>query len=712
MTIGAIGTIGAVGFVGGLLMGTALTPPPVVPAAFDVGFQADQVEPTTFDIYVDNVNGNDSNSGILSEANAKATLAGALAIHAPGQSIGVRNVNGTDYHEAPAIPSNITISGWGAEKPVFSGGVDLTGAIVCTGSDEARVGPRYANVYKVTGLAKTLFVDDDPFNAHLVENGTQMPIAMGRGPNPLFREIESFNLDWWDADTVNTTSVFDPDEGQNVDVIVSHQSSALAGYTEAQILQTDIRFHRAPNGADRTPVSAFDSGTNTVTFDRSGYAEAWEPKYETNVYKKRFCLVNLAAAIQKGEWAFWDNGDGTVDIYYWPMDVANVDTAIQYSDIDVVFNARNSENVTFKSLIVQNTAATQLVGADCPIRLDASVGVANIGPFTLSNIKVKNSYSKGDGYGAVFCRGHDNYLIEQCTFEDIRNAYGVFMSGGTHSDVEGRTLGGNFTRNLIRRADKSPIRVFGNANNMVTRNHAIECGLAAHANKGNHYKGGSKTLWAHNYWWACSGYWTFQEADGQDFIGNWITCHFSDGRGLVDQNRDSAPFSNATTNLVNGDFYFLNNMVAPSEAALLAASFNAMSALGNPNETHARFAAKNNITHGIQVDVESTMITGGEGNNVYTGGTKRQASDVETPYTDVFEDVVAGNYNIKPTSPTRSQTGESLVSLEGSDGAITLAARWPGYDFSKDINGDDWDLANPGVGPETVPGNGPVFAPV
>lgn len=683
------------------LMGsTALSSTPVTPSAFVVGFQADQDEGTSFDWYVDNSLGDYTGHTGASAADAFETIAEAITAASSGESIGVRYQGSDGYNEALTLKDGITISGYGPEKPPVDGSLALTGAVPCVIGDLARVGSNWGSIYKVTNFTKTNFVGSDPFNAHLIEDGTQMMIAMGRQPNPVYRNIESYNLDWLEADTTVVN-------GSNE--IQGHRLPSFTdNYTQAQIENCDVRFHREPNGATRTPVASFDTGTDTINLTDQTQT------YETNVYKDRFALVNLVPAMQKGEWGFYDNGDGTADIYFWPNDTANVAANIRYSNIDTLVDGRNAENVTLKSMVFQNTAASQAIGSETPLRFDRSAGSAIVGPFTLSNIKVKNSYSKDDGYGGVYAFSHDNYLIEQSTFEDIRNAFGLFMSGHhhDHATIE-RTAGGKITRCIVLRADKSPCRIYGNMNNEVSRNWFINSGLAAHANKANHYEGGSKTLWIHNFWVGCSGYWTFQEADSQDFIGNWSPCNFADGRAVVDQNRESVAFSNATTNSVNGDCYILNNDLAPTQAAIDAATFNAISALGNANEDNVNFAVKNNITYGMDVGNSGlNMITNGEGNNVYSGGTKRQTSDVETAYTDIYEDVSVGDFGIKSTSPTRLQAGASLSSIEGTDGAITLAARWPNYDFTKDINGDTWDLANPGVGPAVNPDNYPDFDPV
>ena len=661
----------------------------------NVGFQAAQDEGTSFDLYVDNVNGNDGNSG-TSVGAAKATIGGAIAVHSANQTIGIRNVDGTVYNEALAVPSNITLSGYAAEKPVLSGSQLFTGAVACVAGDETVVGPNWASMYKITGVAKTNFVDDDPFNAHLIEDGTQMMIAMGRLPNPRFRNIESFNLDWLWADEVVT-------DGGTPELILGHKLPSFTdNYTKAQIENCDVRFHRAPNGATRTPVASFDEATKTI------FLTDQTREYETNQYRNRFALVNLVPAIQVGQWAFVDQGT-TADIYFWPRVPANVNTKITYSNLDTLISGRDSENVVIRSMIIRDTAATQPVGFDVPIRFDRGLSNPRIGPFTIDNCWIKNSYSKGDGYGAIYARNHDNYLIRQTTIEDIRNAFGLFLSGGRRGDVSLQTEGGKMERSIVLRADKSPIRIYANKDNIVDTCWFLDSGLAAHANKGNHYWGGIKSLWIRCIWHGCSGYWTWQHTDRQDLVLCWVPTNFSDARAIVDQN-NVAYLSDATFNNTNGDTYILNNESPATQNAVDAASFNAM-ILGEAVETNVLFSAQNNIIHGDTGTLADKLITNGWKNNTYTGGTTRDPSDVSTPHANVYEDVSVGNFGVKATSPTRSAAGNSLASLPGTDGAITLTARWPGVDFTKDAAGDPWDLANPGVGCAGNPDNLPALPP-
>ncbi len=670
-----------------------------------MGFQSTQNEGTTFDWIVDNTIGSDTGNTGTSIASPFETISAAVTAADTGDSIGVRNQGGVDYNPGGTLAftkDNITLSGYAAEKPVITGGVDLNGAVVCDTGDEPIVGSNYANIFKVTGVAKSNFVDSDPFNAHLVENNSQMTIAMGRQPNPVYREIESYNLDWLEA----VETIRQADTG---DDILGHRLPSFTGnYTKEQIENCDIRFHRAPNGASRSAVRSFDTGTATIYVDDSGQ------QYESNIYRDRFALVNLVPAMQKGDWAFQNDTGSTVDVYFWPNDTGNVNSAVQYSNIDTLIEARTVSGFTLKSVIIQQSSATNAVGSDTPLRFDPGVGTGDQGPLTMHNCWSRNHYTKGDGYGHLYLRKHGGYSITQNTFQDGRNMFGVFLSGGHHDSTDDRTDSGDFSRNIVLRADKSPIRVYGNRNNIVSRNHCINSGLAAHANKGNNYEGGSKTLWADNFWFACSGYLTWQETDSQDFIRNWAPTNFSDGRAIVDQNRETVAFSAATDYDLNGDSYILNNDFAPTQSgAIDGETFNAIASLGNTGDSGVRFAVMNNITYGSSIGLASTIITDGWKNNVYTGGTIYDTgSDVSVAYTEVYNDVSVGNFGIDTGSPTRTLTGESLSSLPGTDGAITLAARWPSYDFTKDINNDTFDLANPPVGPAVNPDNYPTFDPV
>lgn len=472
------------------------------PSSSVMGFQADKDEGTDADLYVDNVNGDDSNDG-TTVGTAFATANRALLFANSHDVISVRGLGGAyreqlDTHTIAGIKDNITFKAHGTEKPVFKGSVDLTGAVICTSGDESVVGANYASIYKVENVPKTNFVDDDPFNAALLEDDEFMTIAMGRQPNPRFRTIESYNLDWLEAENVNTTEVWNPNlndgAGGWVTVIVSHQLDWLSNFTKEQIENCDIRFHRAPNGATRVPVQSYDEATRTVTLERNPSWHPWQQEYESNQYKDRFALVNLLPQMQKGEWGFFDNGDGTVNLYFWPSNVANVNTAMEYCIFDTIFNIRNAVT-NLHSITVKNTSATQGVGSTTPVRMDGTNGSGDLGAITMDNCLLRNSMNKGDGYGLLYMRKHNGSVISQCTFENSRNAFGLFLTGGNYDSPDGQTRDVTFRNNIIQFADKSPLRVYANENMVISDVWLLYSGLAAHANTGNVYEGGHKVIW-------------------------------------------------------------------------------------------------------------------------------------------------------------------------------------------------------------------------
>lgn len=665
-----------------------------------VGFQPQQDEGTDFDIIVDNVNGSDDNSGANIHS-AKATIQAGIDAASFGQSVGVRNLGDLSYNEAIVLPSNITLSGYGTEKPVVSGGQILQSAVACTEEDESIVGPNYAKIFKVVGFAKSNFVNGDPFAGHLTEAGKRMRISMGRLPNPMYPNSETANVDWLEAET----TVVDK-SGQ----IVGYKLPQFTDrYSKSQIENCQIYGHRKPNSDFRTDIQSFDPNTKTIKIRRTDTKKGLI--YETNVYKNRFCLVNLLPAIKRGEWGFVDDGGPTVNLYFWPSNVASVNVEIEYSNIDTLLSARNASNVNLRSIIFQQSSSNDAVGSVAPLRFDAAIGSSHPSNVTIHNIMIRNCYHTQSGYGALFTRSVDDLEFSQSTIADATGMFGFFIAGRNYDKSGGRALRAKITRIKVENADRSPIRCYGQMDAEISRCQFLNSGVAAHANKGNMYEGGSNCLWVHNFWFACAGYWTWQESDRQHFIANWLHNSLSqhDARAIVDQNKSS--FSSwATKNALNGDTYILNNEIVPTHNSLNRKAQSL--SVGHLSEPAVRFAVINNVFYGEGATEAAMIIPGGWKTNIYTGGKPRDGTDVSVSYGRVYQDIELGDMTVKSNSPTRTAVSTSLSYLPGSDGPVTLKSISATYDWTKDINGDTFDLSNPPLGPAVNPENYPKFDPV
>ncbi|MFN3252622.1 hypothetical protein [Roseibium album] len=695
-----------------LLTTTALTPPPVVPSTLDVGFKAGVNNGTDGDLFVCNVTGNDANDG-LTVGTAKATVQAAASIASPGDKVKIRNQSGVPYYETIVPPSGtsgnrVIFEGYAAEDPIVSGAQVLSGGVVCTLADEATVGPNYASIYKVTGLPVASFPVSNPRAAHVHENGTRLLPCMGRAPNPQYPHTERATKDHLNADSTLTT-------GGDPDLITGWQKPSFTdSFTQAQIENCDVLFHRAPNGDTRAPVLSFDTGTDTINLDATGLSDN-DRTVETNENKDRFALINLLPAMRKGEWGFVDNG-ATIDLYFWPADTANVALNMEYSARPIALNLVGKSYLEFRSITFRQTAASgvQYDGNYC-IAADNSVGGS---PYQtdilIENCLVDDTYRDGRSYAPIWARHVNNLHVIQCTIRDAINQYGVFFQGSHWNEYDGAPTGGWFDRGIIERCDATGPRFYGQEDCMITRSYFIDCGQAAHANKGNMYSGGHNCLWWGNYWWGCPGYWTYQRTSAQFFGFNFCPANTldTDGRAIEDQNYDGtadlANLSPATGQNIPGETYVFNSLLAPFRNA---DSYTNTLLLGRTDEDEVYLGVLNCITNGSSI-LASRRITDGLKTNTYTNGTPIDASDVATAYGLVYEDVILGDLAIKSDSPTRTATSTSIATLPSRAGPITLAAKFPNYPaFDRDINNEVLDLGNPPVGPAVNPDNMHKFAP-
>ncbi|MEO1110110.1 MAG: hypothetical protein AAFX90_19525 [Pseudomonadota bacterium] len=676
------------------------------PTSLQVGFLSGVDNGTSGNLYVDNVNGDNAFDG-LTPSTAKETVQAAADIANPGDTIKIRNVSGIPYYETVTPPSGtpgnrIIFEGFGTEDPVISGAQVLSGGVQCTIADEPTVGANYLSIYKVTGLAKTSFPTDNPRAAHVHENGMRMRPCMGRVPNPQYPHTERAAKDHLTADTTVTT-------GGDPDLITGWQLPSFTDrFTQAQIENCDVIFHRAPNGDTRAPVLSFDPGTKTINLDATGLSDN-DRTYESNADKDRFGLPNLLPAMRKGEWGFVDNG-ATVDLYFWPADPANVASNMEYNAREIALNLVGKSYLEFRSITFRQTAASgvQYDGNYCISAGNSVGGSPYQTDILIENCLIDDTYRDGRSYAPIWARHVNNFHVIQCTIRDAINQYGFFLHGSRWNVYDGAPTGGWLDRCIIERCDATGPRFYGQEDCMITRNRFIDCGQAAHANKGNMYSGGHNGLWWANVWWGCPGYWTYQRTSAQFFGFNFCPANTSDtdGRAIEDQNYDATSdpdqLSPATGQNIPGETYVFNSLLAPFRNA---DSYTNTLLLGRQDEDEIYLGVLNCITNGSNI-LATRRITDGLKTNTYTNGTPIDASDVATAYGLVYEDVILGDLAIKSDSPTRAATSTSIATLPSRAGPITLAAKFPNYPaFDRDINNDVLDLANPPVGPAVNPDN-------
>lgn len=671
----------------------------------DAGFDGDMfVSPT----------GSDSNPGTL--AYPKRTLGAALAAITPGQTIRVRA--GT-YRERVVMSGKGGVSsavrtrimGYGTEKPVITAGEPLTGFVQCTIADAPVLGPvNPANVWKVTGIAKSSIASSDGLAANIHEAGVKLPICRSRpdlfNPQP---QLLNDNDQW--IRSINTVT-----SGGN---IVSWQLPAGAapfGYddlTSAQVLRCQLRYHTTPNVNATTTPATYNVATRTVTPTLSTIA------YESNSNRDTLCLTNLLPRMERGSWGFVDNGS-TVDFYVWPNDVANLTSGIEYAARTNCIDTNGVSNIEISHMQILMASSSSTNPADG----GHAIACHLTGP--LSNHRYRNLYvggteRSGVGYGPLDIRGVNNLEIDRVTISNAIGQFGMFLRGTVGNQVPDvipnpTNIGAGWapmsgllmTRVLVDTSESAAYRVYASRDGVIAFCETKQCGLAAHANKINFYEQCHNMLVYGCNLAGADGYATYQEASDICFVANNLSGHYAPGEGrtLVDQNTflagspPSTPgkyppsmFSVAHRPTVNGSIA-INNRLTPYDLNL--ANTNSFQ-LGNA-AADVSWTVHNNITHGVTGTVTSRLTAWDR--NIQTSGTAIGGgfgvNDIITTAALLYNDPETGDFGYRAGSAVRTGAAQNVSSI-----ITALQARFPQF--------TEWNL---GAGQRPINWATPFFGPI
>ncbi len=737
---------------------------PTISTAPTFGYLPTRDEGTTGDLYVDAASGSDSNDG-LTPASAKQTIGAAMAAAMAGSEIKVRA--GT-YRErvdftgkGGSLGNRTTVSAYGTERPVITAASAITGWTACTVADQPVVGPNYASIYKKTVL-KSLFVGSDPRSAHPYEAGVKLSPAISWKPNPQYPNSEQATSQWWTADLTVTVAhklnytaltgaftvgqvvtgadsgatatitaddgstltisglsgTFDPAEaitdplggaattnGNEYVAILGYQDASVTSlYTQAQIENADVFFHRFPNTNARTKVASFDTGTGTI------YLTDQKGEYENNSYKDNYMLINLLPAIRQGQWGFTDDNATDCTLYVWPSNPANMTSGIEITERGACITADTVSHIEIRGLILERASAHPGgTSSDGNYAFNAG-GVSKRSNVVIDNCLIRDTYRSERDYAPIWIGNVDDWRILNTTVQDAYNQFGIFCQGQAW-DSGGMATGGWADRVLIQRVDNSPFRIYGNTKGAVTNSLARNAGVAAHANKGNNYSDCHQFLWLNWDTRGCSGYQTWQRASSIALVNCDIPVSFggSDGRAIVDQNSTGTNLSPATEQGINGDSYILNCITEPYVEAVAAARTNALT-IAQVLDTAVLYTVKNCVLHGASTVNPALLKANGWKNNVLTAGSTLDASDTTATIASVYADYVTGDTSVLPGSPT--------VALPGADvsAEIAIIKSWvpqvPATHFDTDAYGNAVTWTAPGVGPFQDVSQAPTVDPI
>lgn len=646
---------------------------------------------TTGDYFVHAVDGDNLNAGTTAAA-PFATIAHALTTVGAGNAGVIRLMgDGVKYREQISMISGqdnanrIEILAYGTNRPIWTGGEQITGFVPCVEADASIVGSNWANIYKKTGVTKTDFADDDPFNMNLFENNVQMQMCIGWTGSSLGDKFFMGNTaDWYTADSVTT-------DGSNN--IQSYNSASLTGaFSATQIENAYVYGHTSPNAAFVSSIASVSGSTITLTDQTQDY--------EDNGNQDRFALVNLLPTMEAGQYGFVDNG-ATVDVYLWPTSSANLTSGIEYCARVHCILFFNRSHWSVKGVRFQQVSGVSGTRPGAFI-LQPAGNVAN--NITLENNLFYGRFTlEGGAPGATTLWSVNNLKVHHNTIERAQNSFGFTFFGDVNSPTS-ETIPAtdlDFQQNYVFRSSRAAFRFYTQHDAIVAHNKAEMCGLAAHANKVNFYEHCHRFLVWGNVFVDVDGYATWQKASQ----GHWLFNYFyatrqsvsNNSRALVDQNNTFEPPSGYLEE--SGETLIANNAFLPQPVAYNGTSENTLvmttdSSVAEINST-VTFTALNNLVHGMQVR-QPHLITEIAGNwNTGPDGAYN-ANDTAAAGADVYTAPATGDFTIKTGAAIRSASGNSLTAKITAMQVI-FGDRFTNWNL--DCLGNEFSAAAPPVGP-------------
>ncbi len=569
---------------------------------------------------------------------------------------------------------------------IVSGGEILSGWVQCTAADLADVGSNYASVWK-TSLPKSSFVGSSPWSGNVCELNQQLPIATSRADtsDKFFLTKPGY---YWQATAVITSGT------GTSEILNAVSRPALTDlFTKTQLERGRLQVTARPNvGHDST--FTYNTTTKFMTITNPA-------RYATNVsLRDSFAIANLLPTIKRGEWGFIDNGT-TVTVYVWPQNLSSLAGGIEYSPRDVGIDIGGTSNIEIGYFKVR-----QVAGA-----ISASGNLFNHGSpcsdVYLHNFESTDTYNDGGMQAAVYMSEVSNCEMAYFDIRRAQRAFGIFSQGaganefqaGGPSSVLQMATGGYIHHYTAAFCSSAAHRLFIVGNHVNAFGIFWECAKQSHGNTMNAYQS------SHNHlWWGIDGedsdgYYTWQEADSimMMFCSASASLAPSGGaRGITHQN-----FTHRNVGSVFGykPAGVINCSTTPNPAEL---SFSNSLMVGDRNTPNDRAYVYNNVHHGtgsptaVGYAADAATLLDID-HNVATNGVARGANDVLVSLDATYENAAAGDFRIKAGSIVRTKPGEDLTAI-----IAALKIRFPQVpdaDWSKDMVGDTFDAAAPGVGP-------------
>jgi hypothetical protein len=513
--------------------------------------------------------------------------------------------------------------GWGTENAIIDGSEVLTGTWIPCESEAACGGnPNWQNIYYLdTSEALSVFTplyEDDEF-LWFSQDPNQ--------PDPFwFDELEHYCVVPIDDPTITLarTSLTDP----------TYFTQNDPHYWDGAY----VAAWRIPNIVVVEPITGYDPGSNTITFDLGG-----------DVYTDRdsyYALINHVAHIDlAGEYAF----DAAAQrLYLWPR---SADPS--QAEISVGKRRRGFELDGHSHVVIQGFKIQRFFG-----NLEQwyqGVGVYN-DDSTAQNVTVRDNeitqLRSMVGAGAI----------------EMRNVAGILVDGNdVHENQKnsGIRFGGQnitITNNIVQRIGRTGIIFMGVQHGQIVNN-TISDILGVHGNGLSVYQYSADVLVAGNRISKSGSPLTFERSDDLTFINNVIDAN--DGESNVNEWDDQS----------GGTIVFVHNTVVRN-------SRNASLNIGGGGAD--LYVVKNNILDGgpsgESVERSHNIYTGlGWWQDERYGWALAEGEMIKEDLSEIFVAPGGGDFRLKEGSPA-IDAGDDVAAYLPTD-------VFPAYDFGLDVMG-------------------------
>jgi hypothetical protein len=536
---------------------------------------------------------------------------------------------------------------------VVSGGQRLTGWVQCAVGDQADVGSNFASIWKTTVTTSSL-PGSNPFSANICEAGAQIPICVSR------------------ALTEDKFFVTRP-QYYHVASSVTLAGAQVTGFrlpavtdlfTKLQIDRSRIYFVAAPNVSAQSNVT-FDAGTKVIS------------------------LVTPAT--------YENSAVTTTTIYCWPQNVASLAGVIEYSARDVGINLNGTSNLEIGFFKTRQCAGN--IGASGNL-----FNTAACSHVYLHNFESTDMLNYGGAQAAVYMTSVNNLEMAYFDVRRSQGAFGIFCQGtGSNAFVAGGAaptlMSGCYIHHFtVAFTSSGPFRQYTFGNSIVAFGIYWECARQSHGNTQNAYQSSHNLLWWGIDGEDSDGFFTYQESDSivMAFCSASASRAPSGGaRGIYEQ---TGAHREVGSILGFKPSYLFNCRATPNGLDGRLSNTNSIkwADSGVPND---RASVWNNVIHGDANDAADMTVIDEWDHNVTTAGAARGANDVLTTTGATYVNAALNDFRYTSSSIVRTKPGKNLTAT-----IAALQARFelivPGFtDWNKDMVGDTFNAATPGVGP-------------